>query len=147
MTPARRRPAGPVAVLLAVGGVLLVAAVVLGVLDARASARTADRQDAMAAARAHLADLGAAGTDPAARDRALGGATGTWRDRVAATPAGRPTTTVVRSAGLESLEGDDARVLAVGLVAGGTVPRPFRAAVALVRADDRWLVADVSEVA
>ena len=54
-----------------------------------------------------------------------------------------PTTSVVRTAGLESLDGDSARVLAVGLVAGGTVPRTYRVEVALVRVDDRWLVDDV----
>ncbi|MEJ2871278.1 hypothetical protein WCD74_26210 [Actinomycetospora sp. OC33-EN08] len=145
MTPARRRPSGPVTVLLAVGGVLLVAAVVLGLLDARASARADDRADAVGVARAHLVDLGAASSDPAAQARAAGSATGPWRDRVAARPS-VPTSTVVRAVGLESLEDDDARVLAVGLVAGGTVPRSFRAAVTLTRVDGRWLVADVTEV-
>ncbi|WP_018333467.1 hypothetical protein [Actinomycetospora chiangmaiensis] len=142
--------ATPVRVLVVLGVVLAVAAAVLGVLDARADAREGDRTAALTAARSHLADLGAASADPAARRRALDGATGAWRDRLAAATTTDPTSTVVRSVGLEDLEGDTARVLVVGLVGGGgdrgAGAGPFRVAVALFRADDRWLVTDVAEV-
>ncbi|WP_433798568.1 hypothetical protein [Actinomycetospora sp. CA-084318] len=141
---AGRRPV-PV-VLLVVGALLAVAVVVLGVLDARVAGRTEDRTAAVVAARAHLVDLGAASTDPAARSRALDGATGAWRDRLAAAAATGSTSTVVRTIGLEDLTGDSARALAVGLVGGDGEPRPFRATVALTRVDDRWLVADVAEL-
>ncbi|MFC5064507.1 hypothetical protein [Actinomycetospora atypica] len=128
----------------ALGAVLLVAAVVLGVLTARGAGRDDDRVAAVTAARTHLDALGA--PDPAGRARAADGATGAWRERLGDLRGARPTTSVVRTAGLESLDGDAARVLAVGLVAGGTVPRTYRVEVALVHADDRWLVADVVEL-
>lgn len=143
--PGPRRPA-PVVVLLVVGALLAVAAAVLGVLDVRAGARAEDRAAAVAAARAHLVELGAASVDPAARDRAVAGATGAWRDRLAAADATGSTSTVVRTIGLEEFDGDAARALAVGLVGGDGGPRPFRATVALSRVDDRWLVADVGEL-
>lgn len=126
--------------LLVLGAVLLVAAVALGVLTARSAARDDDRVAAVDAARTHLGALGAA--DPAAAD----GATGAWRARLGDLGSARPTTNVVRTAGLESLDGDAARVLAVGLVAGRSVPRTYRVEVSLVRDDDRWLVDDVVEL-
>jgi hypothetical protein len=143
--PGRRRPT-PVVVLLVLGALLTVATVVLGVLDVRAGAREEDRAAAVAAARAHLLDLGAASADPAARSRAVAGATGAWHDRLAAAAATGSTSTVVRTIGLEEFDGDAARALAVGLVGGDGGPRPFRATVALSRIDDRWLVADVGEL-
>ncbi|MCD2187473.1 hypothetical protein [Actinomycetospora soli] len=133
-------------VLLVVGALLAVAAVVLGVLDAPAAGRAEDRTAALAAARGHLVDLGAASADPAARSRAVDGATGAWRDRLAAAPATGSTSTVVRTVGMEDLTGDTARALAVGLLGGDGGPRPFRATLALARVDGRWLVADVAEL-
>ena len=126
--------------LLVIGAVLLVTAAVLGVLTARTAGRDDDRVAAVEAARTHLDALAAA--DPAAAD----GATGAWRAQLGDLGSSRPTTSVVRTAGLESLDGDAARVLAVGLVAGGTVPRTYRVEISLVRADDRWLVDDVVEL-
>ena len=115
-----------------------------GVLTARTASADDDRRAAVIAARTHLDAVGAA--DPARRATALEGATGAWRERLGGLPDAGPTTSVVRTAGLEAFDGDSARVLAVGLVAGGTVARTYRVEVSLVRADERWLVADVVEL-
>lgn len=136
----------PVRVLLVLTVLLALAAAVLAVLDVRADARSEDRSAAVAAARSHLVDLGAASADPDARRRVVDGAAGPWRDRLVAAADTGSTSTLVRSIGLEDLAGDTARVLAVGLVGADGGPRPFRAAVALTREDDRWLVVDVEEV-
>ncbi|NYD35574.1 hypothetical protein [Actinomycetospora corticicola] len=136
----------PVRVLVALGVLLVVAAAVLGVLDRQARARDDDGATTLLAARTHLVDLGAATTDPAARTRAVDGATGAWRDRLAAATTTGSTSTVVRTVGLEDLDGDTARALAVGVVGGDGGTRPFRAVVTLARVDDRWLVADVGEL-
>lgn len=127
--------------LLVLGAVLLVAAVVLGALTARSAGRDDDRTAAVLAARTHLDALGTA--DPVGRARAADGATGAWRARLGDLGGAGPTTSAVRTAGLEALDGDAARVLAVGLVAAGTVPRTYRVEVSLVRENDRWLVDDV----
>jgi hypothetical protein len=53
---------------------------------------------------------------------------------------------VVRAVGLESLDGDSARVIAAARLAGGTSQRAWRVEASLVRQDGRWLVGDLREV-
>jgi hypothetical protein len=146
------RPSGtgtrPVAVLAALLAVLVVAGVVLGVVDGRASARAVDEAAASSAVRTHLTDLVAAPSSPTARSQAIEGATGTWRARL---ESGRPPTAdssavVVRAIGLESLDGDSARVVAAARLAEGRSQRAWRVEASLVRRDGRWLVDDLREV-
>ncbi|HEY2225868.1 hypothetical protein [Actinomycetospora sp.] len=143
------RPGSRAAVLLAVlAGVLVVAGVVLGVVDGRASARADDEAAAVAAVRTHLTDLVAAPSSPTARTRAVDGATGTWRARLegGTPPAAAGSAVVVRAVGLESLDGDSARVLAAARLAEGTSQRAWRVEAGLTREDGRWLVSDLTEV-
>ncbi len=137
-----------VPLLAALLGALVVAAVALGVVDARAAARGADEAAAVIAVRTHLTELVAAPSSPAARTAALEGATGSWRARLesGATPAATASAVVVRAVGLESLDGDTARVTAAARLADEAAQRAWRVEAALVRQDGRWLVGDLVEV-
>ena len=139
---------GAAVLLAALLAVLVVAGVVLGVVGGRASARTEDEVAAVAAVRAHLTDLVAAPSSPSARSAALEGATGTWRARLESgtPPTAGGSAVVVRAVGLESLDGDSARVLAAARLADGTARRAWRVDAALTRRDGRWLVSDLQEV-
>jgi hypothetical protein len=147
VTPSRTR-ARAVLVLAVLAGALVVAGVVLGVVDARATARVDDEAAALAAVRTHLTALVAAPSSPTARTEALDGAAGPWRDRLegGAQPAGAGSAVVVRAVGLESLDGDSARVLAAARLTDGTDQRAWRVAATLTRRDGRWLVTDLAEV-
>ncbi len=131
-------------------GALVVAGIALGVVDGRASGRDGDEAAALAAVRAHLTQLVAAPSSPTARARALDGATGTWRDRLGSgsgsAPGAAGTAVVVRAVGLDSLDGDSARVLAAARLGDGSSQRAWRVAATLRREDGRWLVTDVAEV-
>jgi hypothetical protein len=158
---ARTRAVPVLAVLL---GALVVAAIALGVVDARATARDEDGAAALPAVRTHLTALVAAPSSPTARAQALDGATGAWRARLesGAAPAGSASgaapagsvsgaapagsAIVVRAVGLESLDGDSARVLTAARLSDGTAQRAWRVAATLTRVDDRWLVSDLAEV-
>jgi hypothetical protein len=142
---ARTRAAQVLAGLLAA---LVVAGIVLGGVDARAAARGADEAAAVAAVRTHLTALVAAPSSPTARTQALDGATGTWRTRLEAgtPPAPAGSAVVVRAVGLESLDGDTARVLAAARLTDGSAQRVSRVAATLTRRDGRWLVGDLVEV-
>jgi hypothetical protein len=146
------RPSGtgtrPVAVLATLLAVLVVAGVVLGVVDGRASARVDDEAAASSAVRRHLTDLVAAPSSPTARSQAIEGATGTWRARLESgtPPTADGSAVVVRAVGLESLDGDSARVVAAARLAEGTSQRAWRVEASLVRRDGRWLVDDLREV-
>jgi hypothetical protein len=135
-------------VLVVLLAVLVVAGVVLGVVGERASARADDGAAAVAALRTHLGDLVAAPSSPAARARAVDGSTGAWRARLetGSPPTAPGAAVVVRAVGLESLDGDSARVLAAARPAGGTSQRSWRVHAELTREDGRWLVADLQEV-
>ena len=147
MTPSRTR-ARAVLVLAVLLGALVVAGVVLGVVDARGTARVDDEAAAVAAARTHLTALVAAPSSPSARAQALDGATGTWRAQLeaGAAPAPAGSAVVVRSVGLSSLDGDSARVLAAARLTDGSAQRAWRVTATLIRQDDRWLVGDLAEV-
>lgn len=128
--------------------VLVVAGVVLGVVAGRASTRADDEAAAAGALRAHLTDLVAAPSSPAARTRALDGSTGVWRARLdgGPTPAGSGSSVVVRATGVESLDGDSAQVLAAARLADGAVQRAWRVEADLTRVDGRWLVSELREI-
>jgi hypothetical protein len=140
-----RRVTTLLAVLLAV---LVVAGVVLGVVGGRATARADDGDAAVAALRTHLTDLVAAPSSPTARARALDGSTGAWRARLdgGTPPTAAGTAVVVRAVGLESLDGDTARVVAAARLAAGSDQRAWRIDAGLTREDGRWLVSDLAEV-
>ena len=53
---------------------------------------------------------------------------------------------VVRAVGLETLDGDSARVLAAARLTDGNAQRAWRVAATLTRRDRRWLVGDLTEV-
>lgn len=147
MTPSRTR-ARAILVLAVLLGALGVAAVVLGVVDGRATARAEDEAASVAAVRGHLTALVAAPSSPTARTQALDGATGAWRAQLeaGATPAAAGSAVVVRGVGVESLDGDSARVLTAARLTDGTAQRAWRVAATLARVDDRWLVSDLAEV-
>jgi hypothetical protein len=148
VTPSRTR-ARAVVVLAVLLGALGVAGLVLGVVDGRAADREDDRAAAVATVRTHLTALVSAPSSPTARAQALDGATGTWRARLeaGAAPAAAGSAVVVeRAVGLESLDGDSARVLAAARLTDGSAQRAWRVAATLTRQDDRWLVADLAEV-
>ncbi|MCD2194940.1 hypothetical protein LQ327_16325 [Actinomycetospora endophytica] len=128
--------------------VLVVAGVVLGVVGGRASAHADDEAAVLTAVRTHLTDLVAAPSSPTARTRAVDGATGPWRARLESgtPPTAAGSAVVVRAVGLESLDGDSARVLAAARVADGSSQRAWRVDAGLTRADGRWLVSDLREV-
>ena len=146
MTSSRARTHA-VPVLAVLLGALVVAAIALGVVDARATARDGDGAAALAAVRTHLTALvAAAPSSPTARTQALDGATGAWRARLESGAAPAGTAVVVRAVGLESLDGDSARVLTAARLTDGTSQRAWRVAATLTRVDDRWLVSDLAEV-
>lgn len=144
--PRRRRPRGTVLLLGALLAALVVAGVVLGVVDGRAAAGGADRAAAVDAVRTHLTEVVAAASSPTARTQALDGATGRWRARLEAGGVPVASSVVVRAVGLESLDGDAARVVAAARLDDGGTQRAWRVEAALVRQDRRWLVADLAEV-
>jgi hypothetical protein len=137
-----------VQVLAALLGALVLAGIVLGIVDGRAAARQDDEAAAVAAVRTHLTALVAAPSSPTARTQALDGAIGSWRARLEAgtTPAAAGSAVVVRAVGLESLDGDSARVLAAARRTDGNAQRAWRVAATLTRQDGRWLVGDLAEV-
>jgi hypothetical protein len=143
---ARARAVPVLAVLAVLLGALAVAAITLGVVDARATARDEDGTAALTAVRTHLTALVAAPSSPTARAQALDGATGTWRARLEAGAAPAGSAVVVRAVGVESLDGDSARVLTAARLTDGTAQRAWRVAATLARVDDRWLVSDLAEV-
>jgi hypothetical protein len=147
VTPSRTR-ARAVLVLAVLLGALVVAAIALGVVDGRATDREDDRTAAVAAVRTHLTALVAAPSSPTARTQALDGATGTWRARLeaGAAPVAPGSAVVLRAVGLESLDGDSARVLAAARLTDGGAQRAWRVAATLTRQDDRWLVTELAEV-
>jgi hypothetical protein len=139
------RAAGLLAVVLAV---LVVAGGVLGVVDERDATRADDEAAVTTAVRTHLTDLVAAPSSPTARTRAVDGATGAWRARLESgtPPTSAASAVVVRAVGLESLDGDSARVLAAARPADGTSQRAWRVDAGLTREDGRWLVSELAEV-
>lgn len=148
MTPSRASTRA-VQVLATLLGALVLAGIVLGIVDGRATAHDDDGAAAVAAVRSHLTALVAAPSSPTARTQALDGATGSWRARLeaGATPAGTGTAVVVvRAVGLESLDGDSARVVAAARLTDGDAQRVWRVAATLTRQDGRWLVGDLAEV-
>jgi hypothetical protein len=144
--PRRGRPRGAVLLLGALVAALVVAGVVLAVVNGRAAARDAAGAGAVAAVRAHLTEVVAAPSSPTARAQALDGATGEWRARLEAGAVPAASSVVVRADGLESLDGDAARVVAAARLDDAGVQRAWRVEAALVRQDGRWLVADLAEV-
>jgi hypothetical protein len=129
-------------------GALVLAGTVLGIVDGRAAARDEDGAAAVAAVRTHLTALVAAPSSPTARTQALDGATGTWRARLedGTMPAAAGSAGVVRAVGLESLDGDSARVIAAARLTEGNTQRAWRIAATLTRQDGRWLVRGLAEV-
>ncbi|NMO92874.1 hypothetical protein [Actinomycetospora sp. TBRC 11914] len=144
--PRPGRPRGAALLLTALLAALVVAGVVLGVVDARAAARGADEATAVDAVRTHLTELVAAPSSSTARTQALDGATGAWRARLEQGGVPAASSVVVRAVGLESLDGDTARVVAAARLDDGSGQRAWRVDAALVRQDGRWLVDDLAEV-
>jgi Mce-associated membrane protein len=163
-TASRRVPVIVLAVLL---GVLVAAAVVLGVRDHRhredASASVAPAEaPALAAARAESVALTTIGYKTASTDlnRVLAGATGALRTQFEKERSQLPATLAqtksvsrgtVLSSALSSVTGDraqvlvavDARVTGTGIGADGVL-KHYRMVVTLQRVADRWLASDVA---